>query len=83
MHHARLCGTYGRASVTVRGRAEEGARLPGSVEAIIRADRVMPEELLAAVCTGFCMEREEKHGSENSPPLNAGALQGGPGLSSI
>lgn len=81
--HARLCGTCGHASVTIRGRAEKGARLPGSVEAVIRADRVMPEELLAAVCTGFCTERGEKHGSENSLLLDTGTLQGGPGLLSI
>lgn len=42
--------------------------LPGGIEAVVRADRVVPEELLAAVRTGVCTGREEKHHSEKSPP---------------
>lgn len=42
--------------------------LPGGIEAVVRADRVVPEELLAAVRTGVCTGREEKHHLEKSPP---------------
>ena len=33
--------------------------LPGSIEAVIRAHCVMPEEFLAAVSTGFCRGKRD------------------------
>lgn len=57
--------------------------LPGSIEAVVRADRVVPEELLAAVCTSLCTEMEEKHRLEKSGSLDAGTTRGWPGLSSV
>ena len=38
----------------------------------------MPEEFLAAVCTSFCTEREEKHGLEKSQSLDAEIRPAGP-----
>lgn len=48
--------------------------LPGSIKAVVRADRVVPEELLAAVCTRLCTEMEEKHRLEKSGSLDAGTM---------
>lgn len=54
---------------------------PGGIEAVVGADRVVPEELLAAVCAGFCPEREEKHRLEKSRSPDAETQRGRPGLS--
>lgn len=54
-----------RASLPGGGLAGKELGLPGSLEAVVRADRVVPEELLAAVHTRFCTGREEKQRLES------------------
>lgn len=41
--------------------------LPGSIEAVIRAHCVMPEEFLAAVSTGFCRGKRDTIQQSHSP----------------
>lgn len=76
---ALVAHTWGRGGAWQR---KDGV-LPGSIKAVVRADRVVPEELLAAVCTRLCTEMEEKHRLEKSGSLDAGTTRGWPGLSSV
>ena len=51
-----------------RGPSRRNHVLPGGIEAVIGADCVVPEELLAVVCTSFCTEKEERHHLESHGP---------------
>lgn len=51
-----------------RGPGRRNHVLPGGIEAVVGANCVVPEEFLAAVCTSFCTEREERHHLESHGP---------------